>query len=69
MNDLIEIQFLTCTPIIVLSIVTLRFQLLQKVFHRQELEPEHIRFLQGILVLVIVYLSYLLIRDTWWLVR
>jgi hypothetical protein len=68
-NDLIEIQFITCTPIILVCILALRFHLLQKILGRFELESEHLQFLQGILILIILYLAFLLIRDSWWLLR
>jgi len=69
MTDLIEIQFITCIPIIVACLLMLRFRLLQKALRGLELEPEHIQFLQGILILIILYLTYLLVRDIWWLLR
>jgi hypothetical protein len=69
MSDLIQIQFITCAPIILVCLLALRFRLLQKVLRGLELEPEHIQFLQGILILIICYLTFLLIRDTWWLLR
>ena len=65
MTDLIQIQLITCSAIIVIFAVTLRFKLLTKMLRSFELEPEHYQFLHGIMAICMAYLSFLIVRDLW----
>jgi hypothetical protein len=65
MTDLIRIQLITSSVILVTFALVLRFKLLRKTFRSLEFEGEVFAFLNGILVMVMLYLSFLIIRDLW----
>ncbi len=65
MTDLIRIQLITSSVIIMTFALVLRFKLLRKTFRSLEFGEEVFTFLNGILVMVMLYLSFLIIRDLW----
>ena len=69
MNDLMQIQFITCGIFILVFAIVLKFRLMKKVFPGLELEQEPLLFLNGILVVIILYLSYIIIRNLWIILR
>jgi hypothetical protein len=65
MTDLIMIQLITSSVIIMTFALILRFKLLRKTFRSLEFGEEVFTFLNGILVMVMLYLSFIIIRDLW----
>jgi hypothetical protein len=69
MTDLIRIQLITSSVIMVIFAVVLRFKLLRKTFRSLESEEEHLPLLNGILIVIMLYLVFLIIRDLWKVLR
>jgi hypothetical protein len=65
MTDLIKIQLITSSVILVTFALALRFKLLRKTFRSLEFEEELFTFLHGILVMIMLYLTFLIVRDLW----
>ena len=63
MTDLIRIQLITSSVILVTFALVLRFKLLRKTFRSLEFEEELFAFLQGILVTIMLYLTFLIVRE------
>jgi hypothetical protein len=68
MTDLIKIQLITSSVILVTFALVLRFQLLRKTFRSLEFEEELVTFLHGILAMI-MYLTFLIVRDLWQVLR
>jgi hypothetical protein len=69
MTDLIQIQLISSSVILVTLALVLRFQLLMKTFRSLEFEEELFTFLHGILVMIMLYLTFLIVRDLWQALR
>ncbi len=69
MTDLIKIQLIASSMILVAFALVLRFKLLRKTFRSLEFGEELFMFLHGILVMVMLYLTFLIVRDLWKVLR
>jgi len=64
MTDLIEIQLITSSIIIMFFALGLRFRLFRKAFRALDLEEGFVAF-QGIIIAIMLYLGFLIVRDIW----
>jgi hypothetical protein len=69
MTDLIKIQLITSSVILVTFALVLRFKLLRKTFRSLEFEEGPFTFFHGILVIIMLYLTFLIARDLWKILR
>jgi hypothetical protein len=69
MTDLIKIQLITSSVILVTFALVLRFRLLRKTFRSLEFEEGLFTVLHGILGTIMLYLTFLIVRDLWQVLR
>ena len=69
MTDLIEIQLITSSMIVGILGVALRFKLLQKALQSIGFDEEQFRFLRVIVIMIMLYLTFLIVRDLWKVLR
>jgi hypothetical protein len=69
MTDLIKIQLITSSVILMTFDLILRFQLVRKTFRSLESNEELFTILQDISVTIMLYLAVLIVRDLWQVLR
>jgi hypothetical protein len=68
MTDLIEIQLITSSAIIAVFALGLRLRLFRKFFQRLDAE-EGFQSFRAIIIAIMLYLTFLIVRDIWKVLR
>ena len=69
MTDLIEIRLITSSMIVGILGVALRFKLLRRALQSIGFDEEQFTFLRVIVVIIMLYLTVLIVRDLWKVLR